>query len=87
MTLKSDDTPVIIPLDRLDPVLEEEVASQRFYSWMQIVSARIPMIGNGTPEGSLEANIGQLYIDKEGAQGSRIYFKTTNGGKDGWELA
>ena len=86
MTLKNDDTPVILLPDRLDPILEEEAVSQRFYAWMQIVSERIPMIGNGSPEDSLEANIGQLYIDKEGTQGNRIYFKTTNGGKTGWEL-
>lgn len=87
MTLKSDDTPVILLPDRLDPILEEESPTQRFYAWMEIVSERIPMIGNGAPEDSLEANIGQLYIDKLGTQGNRIYFKTTNGGKDGWELA
>ena len=87
MTLQADDTPFVIPPDRLDPLLEGENASQRFYAWIQSVSDRITLEGNGSPEGSLEANIGRLYIDKDGAQGERIYFKTTNGGNTGWEFA
>lgn len=89
MTLQADDTPFIVPPDRLDPLLEDEGqnASQRFYSWINDMSERIPLEGNGEPEGSLEANTGRLYIDKSGAQGLRIYFKTTDGGTTGWELA
>ncbi len=89
MTLQADNTPFIVPPDRLDPLLEDEGrnATQRFYAWINDMSGRITLEGNGTPEGSLEANAGRLYIDKDGVQGERIWFKTTNGGSDGWELA
>lgn len=87
MTVQASDNPFIIPIDRLDPLLENEVASQRFFAWIQDVSDRIPLEGKGNPNDSLEANQGRLYIDKSGVQGERIYMKTTNGGKTGWELA
>lgn len=87
MTLLADDTPFVIPPDRLDPLLEDEAASQRFYAWIQTVSDRALLEGNGSPEGSVEANIARLYIDKQGAQGQRIYFKTTDGGTTGWQFA
>jgi len=87
LTLQADDTPFVIPPDRLDPLLEDEAASQRFYAWIQTVSDRVVLEGNGSPEGSVEANKGRLYIDKQGTLGQRIYFKTTDGGKTGWEFA
>ena len=87
MTLQADNTPVILLPDRLDPILEEDAVTQRFYAWMETVSERAIMVGNGSPESSLEANIGQLYLDKDGSQGQRLYFKTTNGGNTGWEFA
>ena len=87
MTLLASDEPFIVPPDRLDPLLEEETASQRFYTWIQAMSQRIHLEGSGSPEGSLEANAGRLYVDRDGAQGERIYMKTTNGGNTGWEFA
>lgn len=87
MSLQANNEPEIIPPDRLDELLEGPNATQRFYTWIQSVSQRIPIEGAGSPEGSLEANKGRLYIDRDGSQGERIYMKTTNGGKTGWELA
>ena len=87
MTLLASDQPYVIPPDRVDALLEGEGASQRFYAWIQGISARIPLEGSGSPEDGLEADAGRLYIDRDGAQGSRIYMKTTNGSKTGWELA
>lgn len=88
MTLQASDTPRVIPLDRLDAILDEEAASQRFYAWMEEISRRIPTEGNGSPEGSLEATKGQLYIDKSSSTtGQMIYVKTTDTGNTGWVLA
>lgn len=86
MTLLASDEPFVIPPDRLDPLIEDEGASQRFYAWIQGVSSRIPLEGSGSPEGSLEADSGRLYIDRDGIQGERVYMKTTNGGNTGWEF-
>lgn len=88
MTLQADDTPRVIPLDRLDAILEEGAASQRFYAWMEEMSNRIPMQGNGSPEGSLGGTKGQSYIDKSSSTtGQIIYVKTTDTGDTGWVLA
>ena len=88
MTLLTSDEPFVVPPDRLDPLLEGEAGSQRLYAWIESVSDRLPLEGNGSPEGSLEANIGRLYVNKLGAQGSRIYMKATDNGENtGWELA
>jgi hypothetical protein len=87
VTLLANDQPELVPPDRLDPLLEGENASQRFYTWIQGVSERTPLEGSGSPEGSLEANKGRLYIDRDGVQGQRIYMKTTNGGNTGWQFA
>ena len=87
MTLPAIDEPFIVPPDRIDPLVLDSVATQRFYGWIQGMSDRIPLEGDGSPEGNLEANQGRLYVDRQGAQGQRIYMKTTNGGVTGWELA
>lgn len=88
MTLQADDTPRVIPLDRLDAILDNDSASQRFYAWMEEITKRIPLEGNGSPENSLEADQGRLYIDKSSSTtGQMIYIKTTTTGSTGWVLA
>ena len=87
MTLQADNEPIIVPPDRIDPLLEADIASQRFYTWIQAISQRIPIEGSGSPEGVIVANKGRFYIDRDGAQGARFYMKTTNGSATGWEFA
>jgi len=87
LTLQANDEPVIVPPDRIDPLLEDDIASLRYYAWIQAMSQRIPIEGSGSPEGVFDANAGRLYIDRDGAQGQRIYMKTTNGTNTGWEFA
>lgn len=88
MTLQADDTPFVILPDRLDAILENEAATQRFYAWMDDMNNRIPLEGNGSPEASLQATQGRLYIDKSSSTtGQMIYIKTTTSGNTGWVLA
>ena len=89
MTLQANNEPVVVPPDRIDPLVDKETGNgvQRFYTWIQAISQRIPIEGSGSPESRFEANAGRLYVDRDGAQGERIYMKTTNGGNTGWELA
>lgn len=87
MTLLNINEPVIIPPERYDPLIEEDAtASQRFYFMLQTMAERIPIYGTGDPNGQFEANQGRLYVDTNGAQGSRVYMKTTNGGATGWDV-
>ena len=86
MTLQTNNEPFVIPPDRLDPILDDGVLTQRMYSWMQSISDRIPIDGDGSPESIITARIGRIYIDRTAQQFNRIYIKTTDSGATGWEL-
>ena len=40
--------------------------------------------GNGSPEGVISANVGSLYTDKSGSNGSVLYVKESGTGNTGW---
>lgn len=88
MTLLRNDEPYIVPPDRQEVLLDENgSATERFYTMLQGLSARVPIYGEGEPNGQFEADKGRLYVDREGVQGERIWMKTTNGSRVGWEIA
>ena len=88
MTLLRNDEPFVYPPDRQETLLDENgSATERFYTLLQGLSARIPIYGSGDPNGQFEANKGRLFVNIDGAQGQRIWMKTTNGGRTGWEVA
>jgi hypothetical protein len=41
--------------------------------------------GTGTPEGSVTANVGSLFINKSGGAGTTLYVKQTGTGNTGWQ--
>lgn len=58
---------------------------------MEELESRVPITGEGSPEGVVLAPVGATYYDLSAAQGNRHYIKITqaidgNGAK-GWELA
>ncbi len=86
MTLRRNDEPVTIPPDRFDSLVSSEgLATERFFTLLEVLSERVPIYSTGNPNGQFPANEGRLYVDIEGAQGSRVFMKTTNGGNSGWE--
>lgn len=40
--------------------------------------------GSGTPEGSLSANVGSLYLRTDGGSGTSLYVKESGSGNTGW---
>lgn len=58
--------------------------------WMQIVSDRQVIIGEGSPEGAIPAGKASLYMDESGGSGSILYIKKLDdiGGNksEGWVL-
>jgi hypothetical protein len=40
--------------------------------------------GSGSPEGSVSANVGSLYLRTDGASGNQLWTKETGGGNTGW---
>lgn len=78
----------MVPPDRQEPLLDEnQSATERFYSLLQALASRVPIFGSGDPNGQFQANKGRLFVDIDGIQGERIWMKTTNGGRTGWEIA
>lgn len=47
----------------------------RFFQWLQLVSALDPIIGDGVPEGFVEARQKRFYWDRTG---NALYFKAVN---------
>ena len=51
------------------------VSSQEMRSWSQQVTLTLPITGEGSPEGVIEAEITQLYMDTLGVAGAILYIK------------
>ena len=68
--------------------LNREVAPlvRRLGLTIDALLARI-LEGEGSPEGSVTADIGAIYMNRTGIVGSIIYIKTTNGVATGWVAA
>src|SRR5690242_17086607 len=41
-------------------------------------------VGTGSPEGSLNATAGSVYLRKDGGAGTSVYFKESGAGASGW---
>ena len=67
---------------------EQGLVNEPFRIWMQQVTQRGLLIGTGSPEGNVEAQQGDEYMDETGATGSVKYIKQQAdiGGdkKQGW---
>lgn len=48
---------------------------QVFRTWTQQVNRTVPLTGTGSPEGVVEAQILQSYMDDTGTAGSILYIK------------
>lgn len=84
----TDTTPL---LNGSNPIVEENMTMQQdFRTWTNVVTRALPVLGEGTPEGNVEALQFTLYIDKNGTTGTTEYRKmlTDIGGdrKQGWVL-
>lgn len=45
---------------------------------------RVPLSGNGTPEGAVKASVGTLYTRLDGGTGTTLYVKESGTGNTGW---
>ncbi len=88
MTLLRNNENFVIPPDREESLTDPNgSATERHYAYLQDVAKRIPIYGEGDPNGQFEADKGRLYVDINGATGNILYKKDTNGGNTGWILA
>lgn len=52
--------------------------------WQPFGSVGGVLNGTGSPEGSISAKIGTLYVDSSGGAGVTLYVKETGTGNTGW---
>lgn len=80
----------IVPPSPVNPISVKGIMSSAFRSWTQLVSGGINLIGTGSPEGIVDARLGQQYMDNTGATGSVLYIKrdedVAGDTKKGWIL-
>ena len=66
----------VSPLTGQRPVVESDgVQSKEFRLWTQVITQRALILGQGSPEGVVEARQGSEYADTDGTTGSIKYFK------------
>ena len=59
-------------------VMSNDTASRELQEWIQTVDRWIPILGEGSPEGVVEAPLYSLYIDKNGLAGAIEYRKMSS---------
>ena len=73
------------------PIVEEGIITQESRVILEELFNRIPITGEGSPEGVVDADVGATYYDLNAVAGSRHYIKINQdiGGDttQGWELA
>ncbi len=68
--------PDIAPIDSNTPVVNGDgIMSDVFQRWMSQVTRNDLLIGTGSPEGVIEAQIGREYMDDAGAVGAVKFIK------------
>lgn len=82
----------ILPPNAQRPELKETgEANDDVRVWRQQIANRLPILGEGNPEGVLQAERGATYYDMDGSTGAIIYIKIQSdiGGdkSQGWVIA
>ena len=77
-------TPLPSNIEMVDNQGKQTIQGRQF---LQLLSDRSLISGEGSPEGIVEAAAPAIYIDEIGASGSILYVKQTGSGNTGWVLA
>ncbi len=76
-----------MPFTFSDSGIEDPLVVEAFRELSLIISAleNIPIFtGTGTPEGSVTARIGSLFLRDDGGASTTLYIKETGTGNTGW---
>lgn len=67
---------MIIPLNIDVQILDENGAmTEEFHNWVSSVYRRGLLVGTGSPEGNIEAEVGREYLDDTGSAGAVKFIK------------
>lgn len=73
-----------------EKVTDEGVPTARFQALLESLAREVnlnaPIVGSGSPEGVIEAEPYQVYLDSSGSPGSLQYRKMTGTSSTGWVL-
>ena len=81
--------PDLIQPNKSDAFTDKNGLSQdRFYQWVDDITDLVNSLqiefGSGSPEGSITADVGKVYIDTSASAGTGIYIKESGSGDTGW---
>lgn len=79
----------VINPDKTDRNIKEEgTFEDRFFAWIIAMTKKInqlePILGTGSPEGSVVGVVPQIYIDQSASSGTGLYVKESGAGDTGW---
>lgn len=82
---------MLIDFERVEAFIDVEGrttlrASEFLREMVRQVNLNTVLSGTGSPEGVLEAEPKQMYMDESGSAGSILYIKQTGTGSTGWIL-
>lgn len=68
---------------------QDTTLPDRFTRWIEVLRQKLAPVPTftksaGSPEGVIDGNQGARYFRTDGAPGTLLYVKTTNGGNTGW---
>lgn len=71
MTIQS-----IVPVNANEPIVENnKTMTQRYRTWLLQVNATLPILGEGSPEGNVDAPLYSLYIDTTSTTSGAIDYR------------
>ena len=81
---------MITPFERFSILADGETPSLRLSGWIEDITKEVnlntPIQGSGSPEGVVDADPTQRYMDTSGSAGSILYIKQSGSGDTGWIL-
>ena len=72
--------PNIVPPSPQQPIVDgQDRQTQTFRTWTSDITRLDMLVGEGSPEGVVDAEQGRLYLDSTGSTGSVLYVKRDPG--------
>jgi hypothetical protein len=69
---------------RVNSLFNGAAADDIFTTFINLVNGALIIDGTGTPEGSIVAPVGSIFLRTDGGADTSIYFKETGAGNTGW---
>lgn len=71
-------TQSIVPLNADELIEQTGEMTAKAFAFFRLVADLDPIVGTGSPEGSVEARVPRFYVDTSGTTGTVLYVKLQN---------